>query len=45
MDLYGLGAVRNFQVRLPSDLVAGMYMYQVQSPKGESLGQGKLNIR
>jgi hypothetical protein len=44
LDLSGLGAVRNFQVQLPSDLVAGMYMYQVQSPKGESMGQGKLNI-
>jgi hypothetical protein len=45
LDLSGMGAVRNFQVQLPSDLVAGMYMYQVQSPKGESLGQGKLNVR
>lgn len=45
MDLSGMGAVRKFQVQLPSDLVAGMYMYQVQSPKGESLGQGKLNVR
>jgi hypothetical protein len=45
MDVSGLGAVRNFRVQLPSDLMSGMYTYQVQSPKGESLAQGKLNIR
>jgi hypothetical protein len=45
MDLSALGAVRNFQVQLPSDLVAGLYTYQVYSPQGASIGLGKLQIQ
>lgn len=45
IDLSGLGNVRNFQVQLPSDLVAGMYTYRATDPSGAQIGQGKLNIR
>jgi hypothetical protein len=45
IDLSGLGNVRNFQVQLPSDLVAGMYTYRASDPSGAQIGQGKLNIR
>lgn len=44
IDLSGMGAVRNFQVQLPSDLMTGMYTFRVQTPSGEPIGHGKLNI-
>lgn len=44
IDLSGMGAVRNFQVQLPSDLITGMYTFRVSTPSGEPIGQGKLNI-
>lgn len=45
MDLSGMGTMSNFQVQLPSDLVAGLYTYQVYSPQGTSIGLGKLQIQ
>lgn len=44
MDLSSMGAVRNFQVQLSSDLVAGMYTYRASDSSGVQISQGKLNI-
>lgn len=44
MDLSSMGAMDSFQVKLPQNLVSGVYTYQVFTPQGMRLGQGKLQI-
>ena len=44
MDLSSMGAMDSFQVKLPQNLVSGVYTYQVFTPQGMPLGQGKIQI-
>lgn len=44
MDLSTMGAMDSFQFKLPQNLVSGLYTYQVFTPHGKMLGQGKLQI-
>lgn len=45
LDLSSMGTMDNFQVKLPQNLVSGLYTYQVYTPQGTPMGQGKLQIK
>lgn len=45
MDLSDLGAVQNFKVQLPNDLMPGLYTYHVSTHQGVPVGQGKLQVQ